>query len=319
MRRLEIPYATWKLVMQANPRWAFYQKQDGDTYELWAGNVDNLYVTCAMAEDKADYETLDNGRTVVAVVSEDDAIARIVGIGEIADIRTEDGRPMIQPVTLDRGLWHWYHSVGDDLEDGRGAGPSFQLQLTSADPDGYVEWQYNDWVEMAGGIATFRNAEPGDYVSFQLSFPASTPTSTPGTGNCNKVAVGAGINLLVPAAGDGDWTVNLSDRTSAVPVSAEAVDGYWEWSWPNTGVGAMSAGVPGKSHYNMFDFAIAPATRFIPRVNLLGTGTLGFQPDNVHPSDVLPHWKVRCSLHHAGGVNTLDLVWHVVCARKETR
>lgn len=232
---------------------------------------------------------------------------------------TEDGRPMIQPVTLDRGLWHWYHSAGDDLTNGRAEGPVFALTVTSQDPDAHVEWQYNDWVEMAGGVAFFKNAEVGDYVSFKLTFPATSGTSTPGTGNANKVSIGTGINMFVPAAGDGDWTIDLEDRDQVCPVLAEGQTGYWEWSWPDEGVGAVSPGIPGNSYYNLFDFPIDPATRFIPRVNLLGSGEARFLPENVHPTDLLPHWKVRCDLHHGGGDNTLQLVWHVVAARKVAR
>lgn len=319
MRELNIEYVTWRSVLDANPRWVVHYLQDGSSQYAWAGTLDYLYKTVIYEEDMADHIAWAISRTTVSVVSEDDAVAVIIGVGPIANIRTEDGRPMIQPVTLDRGLWHWYHSVGDDLIDGRGAGPSFQLQATLGNPNPTVTWQYNDWCEMAGGVASYRNAELGDYVVFKLFFPASVPTSTPGTGNCSKIPIGPGINILVPAAGNGDWTLNLSDRTSAVPVPAEDVSGYWEWSWPDIGVGTVNPGAPGKSHYNLFDFPIDPGTRFVPRVNLLGTGVISFQPENVHPSDVLPHWKMQCGLNHAGGVNTLDLVWHVVCARKDTR
>jgi len=229
---------------------------------------------------------------------------------------TEDGRVMVQPVTLDRQLWHWYHSAGDVLGGARGGDTSFELQVTAGSPDASLQWAYNDWVEMAGGVAFYRGADLGDHVSFKLLFPASVGSSTPGTGNANKVAIGGGANMFVPAAGDGDWTLTLDDRDSVVPVPATNETGYWEWDWPDEGVGTVSAGAAGASFYNLFDFAIDPATRFIPRVNLLGAGEARFLPENVHPTDVLPHWRLRCDLHHAGGGQTLDLVWHVVAARK---
>lgn len=234
--------------------------------------------------------------------------------------RTEDGREMVQPVTLDRGLWHWFHSAGDDATNGRAKGTEFKAKVTVLSPTATVTWQYNDWVEIAGGVAKYRNAEPGDVVSLKLVFPATVGSSTPGTGNANKVAIGGGANLFVPAAGDGDWTLTLDDRDLVCPVPASPEQtGYWDWSWPDTGAGLVKANTSAKGWYNLFDFAVDPATQLIRNVTMLGTAEIRFMPENVHPTDVLPHWKLTVTLEHGGGVNTLDLVWMVVAARKDTR
>lgn len=230
---------------------------------------------------------------------------------------TEDGRPMVQPVVLDRGLWHWYHSAGDVLGGARASGAPFELEVSGGGM-AVREWRYSDWIELAGGTARFAGADLGDWVEFHLAMPATAATSTPGVGNANKVEIAPGANLFVPAAGDGDWTLDLGDADAVVPVPAAALDGFWEWDWPDEGVGQVSAGAPGQSHYNLFDFAIDPAIRFIPRVSLLGSGEISFLPENVHPTDVLPHWRVRATLHHGGGAGTLQFVWHVVAARKVT-
>jgi hypothetical protein len=235
--------------------------------------------------------------------------------------RTEDGREMVQPVTLDRGLWHWFHSAGDDAANGRAMGQGFSAQVSSGDPTASVTWQYNDWVEIAGGIAKYRNAEPGDTISLKLWFPATVGSNTPGTGNANKIAVGSGIHMFVPAANDGgDWTLTLDDRDLVCPVPASPEQtGYWDWSWPDTGSGLVNANANGQGWYNLFDFSVDPSTQLIRKVLMLGTSEIRFMPENVHPTDVLPHWKLTVTLEHGGGDNTLDMVWMVVAARKDTR
>lgn len=229
--------------------------------------------------------------------------------------KTDDGRPMVQPVTLDRGIWHWFTSDGDSPTV-KGAGPAFEL-FANSEGNQTVEWQFKDWVEMAGGVCIYENAKRGDYISFEVAMPATQATSTPGTGNANKVPVPGG-NMFVPAAGDGAWTINLSS-SDAVPVIASGSNGYWHWSWPDTGVGVVSPSIPAKGSYFLFDFSIDPATRFMPRVRILGSHVLTFTPDNVHPTDILPHWKMRMTLHHGPGTHEVDMVWYLVTARKDTK
>jgi len=94
MRCLNIKYETWKLVLDANPSWVIYQHNDGISRELWAGNHDYLYFCEVKEEDRTDYDSWDDNRTVVLVESEDEATARIIGVGEkvIEQARTSDGR-----------------------------------------------------------------------------------------------------------------------------------------------------------------------------------------------------------------------------------
>jgi hypothetical protein len=94
MRKLRIPYSTWKLVLDANLSWEVYESGDGQARELWSGNVDYLYETYVDESQRSDYDAWDNDRTVVPVVSEDEAVAYIIGVGKVvrAKPRTEDGR-----------------------------------------------------------------------------------------------------------------------------------------------------------------------------------------------------------------------------------
>lgn len=232
--------------------------------------------------------------------------------------RTDDGRPMVQPVTLDRGIWHWYTSDGDG-ED-KGDGPEFALSA-SEEGDESVEWKFNDWVEMAGGVCMFENAKLGDWLGFEISMPATQAENTPGAGNANKVSLPGAqgtMNLFVPAAGDGDWTIDLASR-EAVPVIASGSHGFWDWDWPDTGLGNVLPNSAQKGAYNLFDFPLDPATKFIPRVRILGSHILSFTPDNVHPTDILPHWKMRFKLHHGPGTHELAAVFYLITARKNTR
>jgi hypothetical protein len=272
---------------------------------IWKGEVPDGVARSGYSQatndaDKADFETNYKARA-------NDSIVR----------RTADGRPMVQPVTVDRDLWHWFTSAGDDPSLGRASGTVMEAALSAEGDSAPVEWQFNDWADLAGGVLIYEGAKLGDYISFQVDWPASVAANTPGAGNANKVPVPGG-NLFVPAV-NGDWTLTLNSRTSVVPVLSPGKKGYWEWDWPDEGVGNVSAGPPGASAYNLLDFAVAPATRFMPRVGLLGSRVMSFRPDNVHPTSVLPHWKMRAVVHHGPGTHALEVTWHIVCARKNTR
>ncbi len=99
MRILSIPYATWKLVLNANPTWVVYTAYDGEARDLWSGNPDYLYATRINEDLREDYDVWDNTRTVVTVVNEDEALAYLIGIGKkIHEVpRTSDGRLKTAP------------------------------------------------------------------------------------------------------------------------------------------------------------------------------------------------------------------------------
>lgn len=84
IRTLVIPYSTWKTVVQNNNWPAFHKASGGDDAFLWSGQRDVIYYT----EIKNDVDITDwqanFASASTAVVSEDDAIAQILGFTETA-------------------------------------------------------------------------------------------------------------------------------------------------------------------------------------------------------------------------------------------
>jgi hypothetical protein len=309
MRRLEIPYATWEDVLDANPAWVVYEHADGEARTVRAGNADALYVAQVFSEHRTAYDAFDDDRTVVAVTSEDEAIARIVGIGEISAISTREGRPIIHPVTLGENQWHYWHSVGETSGALR-AGPHFSLSKAIAG-DVDLVWQYRDPVWMAGGELTYEGALVGDHVSFCVFAPATPVTASGGgnTGNCNVVD-----GVIVPAAGNGAYNVDLAD---CHPVPTPAGDGYWDYVLPASmklkGTTTLSA-TPGAAKYHLIA-ARFDLTMFVAHEMLLGAGKTAFEPQNINASLCLPEWRFECKLHNESGSHTVTAVWRVLVSR----
>ncbi len=230
--------------------------------------------------------------------------------------RSEDGRVLMLPVTLDKGIWHWFCGAGDHPTLGKAKGQIFQVSTGIVETK-KVDWSFNDWIALSGGIARYRGATLGDVCDFYMMAPASVPVaSANNTGNCNKVPTGLGFNILIPAPGTGAWNLDLA--TKATPLPNATKEGYWDWSWPDEGRGTFTP-CPGTGHYDFFDVPL-PMIRFIARVPLLGAGQLEFNPQNPHPTFILPHWVMTCEVTRSKVVlgETLEMIWHMMAARKKT-
>jgi hypothetical protein len=223
--------------------------------------------------------------------------------------RDYDGKDKVQPVTLSKNQWHYWHSVGDTAGALRN-GQQFQLSR-SADGDASCTWQYRDPVWMAGGELMFQGAAMGDHVSFCVFAPATPVTAADGgnTGNCNVY-----YGVIVPAAGDGAYNVDLDE---AHPVPAPSEDGYWDYALPAnmqfSGTVTVSS-APGSAKYHLiaqrFDL-----TRFVTKELLLGAGKTSYEPQNINASLCLPQWRFECVIHNEGGSHQLDVVWRVLVSR----
>jgi hypothetical protein len=158
----------------------------------------------------------------------------------------------------------------------------------------------------------------------KLFAPATTTTASSGgnTGNCNKVAIGGGLNMIVPAAGDGTHNI-----VAGVPVPAydeetlgEAPDGYWDWDSPDTGVGTLTGNATAEGKWNMFDFPIDLAY-FVRNLQLVGAaadGNFELTVPAIKPKKILPQWKFKVTLEHGGGLHTVKIGWYLVTARRKT-
>jgi hypothetical protein len=235
--------------------------------------------------------------------------------------RTSDGKPIVMSSSFPGNVFYYVTGAGDG-EKTRGDGETFGLRAEGSEPRSVepVEFDFVDPVYVSGGAILWTNAVFGDHVTLETVIPATpAPSSTPGTGNCNLVFVGAG-NLIVPAPGNGSHTVDLATAVPVPAVNEETGDlsGFWDWSSPDTGRGAISASkAPGDAPWNLLDFA-PPPVRFMNRFLLLGDGRVDIDPP-IKPKKILPHWKFRVSVHSAGRQSgTLDLVWSLKTGRART-
>lgn len=229
--------------------------------------------------------------------------------------KTADGKPIYLPNIFPGPVVLYYAGSADHATNGRGAGDSFLITSTQAE-DATFEFNFNDWVYLAGGYMQWSGAVAGDWVSMKLKAPATPVTAAAqNDGNCNVVN-----GVIVPAAGNGAYNVDL---TQAVPVPAQAAatgddegstNGYWDWTEPQTGKGTVTAsGAPGAAKWHLIA-ADVDLTRFVSKLQLLGSSQLDVTLSAIKPKKILPHWKLHVTLHNSTA-KTLSFVWLLVTAR----
>lgn len=228
---------------------------------------------------------------------------------------TADGKIIVQPSMFPGGVYLYITGAGDD--GARGNGQPFAIE-SDAVGDSSIEFSFKDWVYLSSGGFSWQGGAFGDYVTFEFYAPASPVTPAAGAGNCNLVDPGVGAPILaVPAAGNGAYNIDLAN---AVPVPAYGVNdapvGYWTWTEPNTGKGAIAAGAPGASPWHLFAAPI-PLVRFANRLPLLGSGAMDMNPPPIKSKKMLPHWKGKVILHNSGHEGLKAAFW-LATARAQT-
>lgn len=236
-------------------------------------------------------------------------------VSEVLLETNRDGRQIVQPVTLGKGQWHYWHGEGDDVvadPQTVGGGQGFEASCDAAE-DCVVEWSYRDPVWIAGGSLRFQGALMGDNVSFVIYAPATPITANGGgTGNCNLVGA-----VIVPAMGDGAYDVDLSMANPVPTADAPPYTGYWEHeltaNLKGRGTTTPSA-TPGQAKYHLLavDYDL---DRFVNGERLLGSGENYYEPQNINVSLCLPGWEFKCTLHNATGGHTVEAVWRVLVSR----
>lgn len=298
----------------------YYQSRNDGTY--WVYTVaDNVLAQSLVsaAGDVSDFQT-----NYLASATQVDTLddAWLLGVQQntrsFVRPRAPDGREVHLPNLFPNGSLLYYTGAGDDINgNSRGTGQAFNLTNGLLGQTS-TTWQFLDWVYIVGGGFSWTGALLGDWVSLMLTAP-STPV-TPnggGTGNCNLVSTN-GLSLIVPASGNGAYNVNLAN---AIPIPADenstnTPTGYWEWSTPDTGKGTVSAGVAGKSHYNLFNNSMN-LTRFVNQFQMVGSGVHAMVLPAVKPKRILPHWSFTATINNCG-LHTLSVAWYLSLARTQT-
>jgi len=101
-----------------------------------------------------------------------------------------DGTPRFNPdICPDGNLLYVAGSLDDDVNDERGSGQLLQVMVTGPDGTDSVEGRFIERTYILGGGLGSVGAGKGDWASYSSYAPASAPSSTAGTGNCNKTPV----------------------------------------------------------------------------------------------------------------------------------
>lgn len=228
--------------------------------------------------------------------------------------RTSDGKPIYLPNIFPGGVNLYYAGCGDHPTNGRGEGDTFVISSEAAG-DINFEWQFNDWVYIAGGGIGYMNAEHGDHMSIMLFAPATPVTPASGDGNCNVVS-----GVIIPAAGNGAYNADLSQ---AVPIPSFDEDnggtpaGFWDWDDPLVGRGSVTpSATPGGAKWHLIA-APVNLVRFAAKFPLVRSGNVSMTMPAIKPKKVLPQWKFKVTLHNAGHTD-LRASWYLVLARVKT-
>lgn len=179
--------------------------------------------------------------------------------------RERDHKPVMVNSPATEGTFTWLSARGDDLNptspaSGRGEGAHLMLSFTEPDTK-EVEAQFMEPVELHDGHISWRptgNWDFEDSWSISVRMPATVAVVNPtNTGNCNLYPTGLGFNIIVPAAGDGAYDIDLAQ---AVPIpdgynaKTDQGAGYWDveehWSEEITPTGTD------KGAFNFYDIAL---------------------------------------------------------------
>ena len=225
---------------------------------------------------------------------------------------TVENKPIVRPNIYPDGYGFYACGVGDDIEHEMvGGGTECYCKSTTTETKA-VEFQFIDKHYMFGGGVHWKGAVAGDRVSILLYAPA-TPVveNITNTGNCNLVDIGAGPALIVPAAGDGAYDVDLSE---ASPVPSPDNTGYFDWSAGFTGWGTVSVSTtPGAANFHLFSVDIV-LTQYINRVYIIGEDSDEFDVGSTAPAEVCPQWVYKVTVHNSTE-KTLEVTWHPWMAR----
>lgn len=228
-------------------------------------------------------------------------------------LKEDDGRQIVTPSPIGVG-WNVFFTGADDdavkfaahqanpfLPTGRGDGKPFLVEVDGYDEDPYIEeFSFVEPVhihdgELNWGPDGYWNYK--DHFSIGVRFSATEVTETPGSGNCNLVSIitgqpvteSVGMEIIIPAAGDGYFTVDLS---VACPIRITAKTGYWDVE-ENTGAISASS-KPGAACFDLYTFA--PLDAWLMKHVATANSRRIMEPDVYRTEMIHPSWKVILSV-----------------------
>jgi len=244
-----------------------------------------------------------------------------------------DGRQMVIPSRFGRAIDPYICGIGDKITDpvARGKGTPLVCEWDSnfifSDPPTEEEktrevtWQFIDYVRVAAGGSQWLNTGCGDYLDMWISAQPTPVTPNAGSGNCNKVEVapGSGAHIIIPAAGDGAYDVNLSPSLHAespVPVTNDKYTGWWDWDQPSTGLGTFTPNLTQTGKYDFYDFPIE-LVYWVRHLAVVGNGNQYIDPNSMDRM-IPPQWTWHARAYNADATTPKCISFYLILAREET-
>ena len=184
------------------------------TEDAWGG-----YTQAQLDADRVDFET-------VWLADANGALSAKEG----------DGRAIVATYPGRIGSRTQFVGAGDDIAGGVVcAGPKLTLEFNGAETK-TQDFQFLAPIQIADGAAMYSGTwDARDRLSLAVQLAANVPTANAtNTGNCNAVPSGAGYDVLVPAAGDGAYDVDLATAIPLILDIDHGSTGAW-WVTPDTG------------------------------------------------------------------------------------
>jgi hypothetical protein len=224
-----------------------------------------------------------------------------VPLAALVEPQDVDGRKYTAPNLFPLGVLTNFCGASDDVAAGT-IGTELLTFEADAQGDDVQEFQFVQWSYLAGGHLGHIGFALGDHVSLTVYAPATAGVENLGAGDYNKVAVGGGAHVFVPATpGTGNWDLDLTAKenanvafTKVRPVPAPGGHGYFDWDPVTEAVTLNAAGTGG---YHLFDADIA-LNEFVTKLPLLGTDHYPLIVPAVKPIRVLAHWIFKVTLHN---------------------
>ena len=215
--------------------------------------------------------------------------------------KSDDGKIYVAPNIFPIGVLTNFCGVSDDIENGIAGGGDLLLLASSSAGETNKYFRYIEWTYLAGGHVMFTGADFGDWCSFLVYCPPTDGASNPGNGMYNKYPVKSGVNMYIPANGDGNWDLNLKEKenpnvrfTKVKPVPATGT-GFFDWDENTEDVTLNPSGNGG---YNLFDVAI-PLSEFVSKIPLLGDDSISLIVPAIKPIRILAHWGYKVTLYNS--------------------
>jgi hypothetical protein len=222
----------------------------------------------------------------------------------------EDGKVSMSPFPAPEGFNTWLAGRGDDpnpagYDSGRGDGQP--LMVTFSDQESgtkYIDVRFTETIALHDGEVNWTPKEEwgkNDEFGVGVFFPATPTEAAPGSdGNCNKVPIPGG-NMIIPAAGDGAYNVDLSSASvhgafgTVVPIPANGsleMGGFWAMDIQTSIVSPIVGDE--KKKFALLDFS-PPIGWLIKRIPTISSRAI-FELDVYRVEVFHPNWRLRFSV-----------------------